>query len=65
MECGTRLITLAGGIDHFKGRFGDSTGAQLSALMGAGLVLFGMTLVVNTIAGFVVARSRSGAATEI
>jgi phosphate transport system permease protein len=46
-------------------RFGDSTGAQLSALMGAGLVLFGMTLVVNTIAGFVVARSRSGAATEI
>jgi phosphate transport system permease protein len=46
-------------------RFGDSTGAQLSALMGAGLVLFAMTLVVNTIAGFVVARSRSGAATEI
>jgi phosphate transport system permease protein len=33
--------------------------------MAAGLTLFAMTLVVNMLAGFVVARSRSGAATEI
>jgi phosphate transport system permease protein len=46
-------------------RFGEAGGAQLSALMAAGLTLFAMTLVVNMLAGFVVARSRSGAATEI
>jgi phosphate transport system permease protein len=46
-------------------RFGDATGVQISALLAAGLTLFAITLVVNIIAGFVVARSRSGAATEI
>lgn len=46
-------------------RFGDATGAQISALLAAGLTLFVITLVVNVIAGFVVSRSRSGAATEI
>ncbi|WP_236795933.1 phosphate ABC transporter permease subunit PstC [Amycolatopsis sp. GM8] len=46
-------------------RFGDATGVQVSALLAAGLTLFAITLVVNMIAGFVVARSRSGAATEI
>ncbi|HEX4702444.1 MAG TPA: phosphate ABC transporter permease subunit PstC [Pseudonocardiaceae bacterium] len=46
-------------------QFGDAKGARLSALMAAGLVLFGITLVVNLIAGVIVARSRSGAATEI
>jgi phosphate transport system permease protein len=46
-------------------RFGDSTSLQLEALLAAGFVLFAMTLVVNTIAGVIVTRSRSGAATEI
>jgi phosphate transport system permease protein len=48
--------------DHF----GDaSRGVQLDALLAAGFVLFVMTLFVNTIAGIVVTRSRSGATTEI
>jgi phosphate transport system permease protein len=46
-------------------RFGDSTTAQLAALLTAGLVLFAMTLIVNTIAAIFIGRSRSGAATEI
>jgi phosphate transport system permease protein len=45
--------------------FGESTSAQLAALLTAGLVLFVMTLGVNTIAGVFITRSRSGAATEI
>jgi phosphate transport system permease protein len=40
-------------------------GIPTSALMAAGLVLFVVTLIVNAGAGFVVGRSRSGAATEI
>lgn len=46
-------------------RFGEASGGQVSALLAAGLVLFAITLVVNILAGIVVARSRSGAATEI
>jgi phosphate transport system permease protein len=45
--------------------FGESTSAQLAALLTAGLVLFIMTLGVNTIAAVFITRSRSGAATEI
>jgi phosphate transport system permease protein len=45
--------------------FGESAGTALSALMAAGLVLFVMTLIVNTIAAAIVARSRSGAGVEI
>ena len=45
-------------------RFGEADAAQLSALLTAGLVLFLGTLVVNTIAALVVARSRSGAGTD-
>jgi phosphate transport system permease protein len=45
--------------------FGDSSGAQLSALLAAGFVLFVLTLIVNTIAAMIVSRSRSGAQTEI
>ena len=41
--------------------FGEATGAQLSALLAAGFVLFVMTLAVNTMAGRIVSRSRSGA----
>ena len=46
-------------------KFGESSGTAISALMAAGLVLFVMTLVVNAIASTIVARSRSGSATEI
>lgn len=45
--------------------FGEASKGQLSALMTAGLVLFVLTLLVNTIAAIIVSRSRSGAATEI
>ncbi|WP_327679219.1 phosphate ABC transporter permease subunit PstC [Kitasatospora sp. NBC_00458] len=44
-------------------RFGESDALALSALMLAGLVLFGITLLVNVVASFVISRSRSGAAT--
>jgi phosphate transport system permease protein len=46
-------------------RFSESTPFGISALMAAGLALFVLTLVVNAAASAVVARSRSGAATEI
>jgi len=46
-------------------KFSESSELSLSGLMAAGLVLFVLTLVINTLASFVVARSRSGAATEI
>ena len=45
--------------------FGESTKAQLAALLTAGLVLFIITLMVNTAAAVVITRSRSGADTEI
>ncbi len=45
--------------------FNSATSLQLKALLAAGFVLFVMTLIVNTIAGIIVNRSRSGAATEI
>src|SRR5580658_3262746 len=45
--------------------FGESTSAQLAALLTAGLVLFLLTLTVNTIAAVFITRSRSGATTEI
>ncbi|MCX4747840.1 phosphate ABC transporter permease subunit PstC [Kitasatospora sp. NBC_01287] len=44
-------------------RYSESDGLSLSALMAAGLTLFALTLVVNVLAGIVVSRSRSGAAT--
>jgi phosphate transport system permease protein len=46
-------------------RFSEETPLGISALMAAGLTLFVITLIVNAIASTVVARSRSGAATEI
>jgi phosphate transport system permease protein len=45
--------------------FGEATSSQLSALLAAGFVLFLMTLVVNTLAGLIVTRSRSGQGTDI
>jgi phosphate transport system permease protein len=46
-------------------KFSESNAFGVSALMAAGLTLFVITLVVNAVAGVIVARSRSGAATEI
>lgn len=46
-------------------RFGESSPFQLSALLAAGLVLFLFTLLVNVLASMIVARSRSGAGTDI
>jgi phosphate transport system permease protein len=43
--------------------FPDPNSMGLSALMAAGLVLFGMTLIVNTLGAIVISRSRSGQAT--
>ncbi len=47
------------------GRFGDSSPAQLSALLTAGFILFLITLLVNTLAAVIVSRGRSGAGTDI
>jgi phosphate transport system permease protein len=46
-------------------RFSESSGLALSVLMAAGLTLFAITLVVNMVASFVIARSRSGSGVEI
>ena len=46
-------------------RFSESQGLQLSVLMAAGLTLFALTLVVNTLASIIVSRSRSGSGVEI
>ncbi|MFM7617948.1 MAG: phosphate ABC transporter permease subunit PstC [Actinomycetes bacterium] len=46
-------------------RFSESSSFGISALMAAGLTLFVITLLVNAVASIVVARSRSGASTEI
>jgi phosphate transport system permease protein len=46
-------------------KFSESNETGISALMAAGLTLFAITLVINAAASFVVARSRSGEATEI
>ena len=56
------VITASALIANF---FGESTGAQLSALLAAGFVLFLLTLFINTVAAVFVNRSRSGAGTDI
>ena len=60
LESGTNSIA-----SHIASRYSESQGVALSGLLGAGLVLFVFTLVINTLAGIVVSRSRSGASTEI
>ena len=59
LEVGTNSVSAL-----IAGRFGDASAAQLSALLTAGFVLFVITLVVNTLAAMIVARSRSGAGTD-
>ncbi len=46
------------------GSYPNAADLGLSALMAAGLVLFAMTLIVNTLGAIVIGRSRSGRATE-
>ena len=60
LQSGTNTISA-----HIAARASESTHFGVSALLAAGLVLFLMTLVVNSIAAVVVSRSRSGASTEI
>lgn len=45
-------------------KFSEAGPKELSALIAAGIALFAITLIVNFGASFIVARSRSGAATE-
>lgn len=59
LEVGTNTVSAL-----IAGRFGEANGAQLSALLTAGFVLFVITLVINTLAAIVVTRSRSGAETD-
>ncbi|MEI8057931.1 MAG: phosphate ABC transporter permease subunit PstC [Actinomycetes bacterium] len=56
LEIGTSTVSAL-----IAGRFGEATSAQLSALLTAGFVLFVITLIINTLAATIVARSRSGA----
>jgi phosphate transport system permease protein len=60
LQSGTNTIAA-----HIAQQYSESGGLALSGLLGAGLVLFLFTLVINTLAGVVVSRSRSGASTEI
>jgi phosphate transport system permease protein len=60
LEVGTITVSAL-----IAGRYGEATNAQLSALLAAGLVLFLITLAVNTFASIIVSRSRSGAQTDI
>ena len=46
-------------------RYSEETPFGVSALMAAGLALFGLTLLVNFIAALIVSRSRSGALSEL
>ncbi|MCW2857943.1 MAG: phosphate transporter permease [Marmoricola sp.] len=60
LESGTATIS-----EVIASKYNEATPAQLSALLTAGFVLFLMTLAVNTVAASIVARSRSGAGTEL
>jgi phosphate transport system permease protein len=60
LQTGTNTIAA-----HIASRYSESSGNALAGLLGAGLVLFVFTLIINTFAGLVVSRSRSGASTEI
>jgi phosphate transport system permease protein len=59
LEIGTNTVSAL-----IAGRFGEASTGQLAALLTAGFVLFVITLVINTLAAMVVARSRSGQGAE-
>ncbi|MBV9856491.1 MAG: phosphate ABC transporter permease subunit PstC [Streptosporangiaceae bacterium] len=56
--------SIAATIALYFASFPSAGSMGLSALMAAGLVLFGMTLIVNTLGAMVIGRSRSGQATN-
>lgn len=60
LESGTSTIS-----SLIASSFKEASPSQLSALLTAGFVLFVMTLVVNSLAARIVARSRSGKGTEL
>ena len=59
LELGTNTVSAL-----IAGRFGEASDQQLKALLAAGFVLFVITLIINTLAAMVVARSRSGAGAD-
>ncbi len=61
LETGGNSIASSIALDFSS--FPDAGSLGLSALMAAGLVLFGMTLIVNTLGAIVIGRSRSGMTT--
>jgi phosphate transport system permease protein len=61
LETGGNSIASSIALDFSS--FPDAGSMGLSALMAAGLVLFAMTLIVNTLGAIVIGRSRSGLAT--
>jgi phosphate transport system permease protein len=61
LESGSNSIASRIAVDFPS--FPDAGSMGLSALMAAGLVLFGMTLIINTLGAIVISRSRSGLAT--
>lgn len=60
LESGTATIS-----SLIASSFKEATPAQLSALLTAGFVLFCMTLLVNSVAAMIVARSRGSQVTEL
>jgi len=60
LESGTSTIS-----SLIASSFKEASAPQLSALLTAGFLLFCMTLVVNSLAARIVARSRSGRGTEL
>lgn len=60
LEIGTDTVSAL-----IASQFGEASPSQLKALLTAGFVLFVITLIVNTLAAMVVARSRSGAGTDL
>jgi phosphate transport system permease protein len=61
LETGGNSIAATIALDFSS--YPDAGSMGLSALMAAGLVLFGMTLIVNMLGAVVIGRSRSGLAT--
>ena len=60
LEAGTQTVSAL-----IAGNFGNATKSQLSALLTAGFVLFGITLIVNLVAAMIIRRSRSGAGIDV
>jgi phosphate transport system permease protein len=60
LEAGTTTVSAT-----IAARYSDSSDFAVSALMAAGLTLFVLTLIVNFVASSIIARSRSGQASEV